>query len=133
MANQVDEKLLKTLQDDGYFIVNKKSIKWGLSILGFLLVSLWGFLQNGISNNSNKADQVNRTLKELIIKLEEKKVNPLKDDVGDIKGDIKVILDRTNSRWRNNTNYNSYPVMAAPVPTTNNHISDSLPTGLNSQ
>ena len=139
MAKQVDEKLVTVLQDEGYFIMDKKTIKWGLGILAFLLVSLWGYLQLGISANatanetaktelSESMNKLNTNLVLLIEKLEERKVDPIKEEVMEIKGDVKVILDRTNSRNNQNNNHiNALPTNVV-VPTTNNNVNTNLPT-----
>jgi len=95
---QVDEKLEQLLKDNNYFVVSKKSIMWGLSILGTLLFGLWGVLQSGISSNNSKSDKIETALTTLVIELKEKKVEPLEQNVYDMKGDVKVLLDRTNSR-----------------------------------
>jgi len=95
---QIDKNLEKLLKDNSYFVVSKKSIMWGLTILTTVLVSLWGMLQSGISNSNNKTDNINVTLTTLVKELREKKVEPLEQNVYDMKGDVKVLLDRTNSR-----------------------------------
>ena len=142
MAKQVDKKLADVLQDEGYFIMDKKTIKWGLGILGFVLLGLWGFLQTSINSNSDKADKVQKTLTELVNKMEEKKVDPAITDIGEMKGDIKVILDRTNSRYMNNSNSNYNPnvnnttVPNVGVPNNTNVIPNNganLPTNLPTQ
>lgn len=98
---QVDEKLEQLLKDNNYFVVSKKSITWGLSILGTLLFGLWGVLQSGISNNNAKSDKIENALTTLVLELKEKKVEPLEQNVYEMKGDVKVLLDRTNSRSAN--------------------------------
>ena len=109
-VKQVDKNLESLLKDDGYFVVSKKSIKWGIGILSFVLVSLWGILQTGISEANKKSDKTNETLTTLVNELKEKKVEPLEEKVSDMKGDVKVLLDRTNSRV-NSTHTNSNNTM----------------------
>ena len=137
MAKQVDKKLANALQDEGYFILDKKTIKYGLGILGFLLLGLWGYLQYGISknatNNINAKTELSTSIKEvntnlviLIEKLEERKVDPIKEEVMEIKGDVKVILDRTNSRNNQNNNHNNV-LPTTNAPTTNSSVNTNLP------
>jgi hypothetical protein len=109
MAKQIDDKLVQVLNDEGYFILNVKTIKWGIGILGFVLISLWGFLQKGIYDSNQKSETVNAQLTEIIKRLEETKVDPITYQVYELKGDVKVILDRTNSRW--STNSGTAPLM----------------------
>ena len=147
MAKQVDEKLAQALQDEGYFIMDKKTIKWGLGILGFVLLSLWGFLQTSINSNSEKADKVQKTLTELVEKMEDKKVDPTIEKLNEVQGDVKVILDRTNSRYmsNNNSNYNpnannttaptniGVPNNVNVIPNNGTNLPTNLPTQPNNQ
>jgi len=84
-------------------IISVKNLLWSFGILVSIASSILGYFHNQAINKINTLQgEVNK-----IVKVDEewkdKKFEPLLKETTEMKGDIKVILDRTNNRF-NSTN-----------------------------
>jgi|TARA_R110000851_G_scaffold85152_1_gene185255 hypothetical protein len=125
----------KELNEDSTVTTNIKTIFWFLGIVSSIIMGLlvYFYLNLNATINENKqidTERLSKIKQEVLLEVKEvsEDIEAIEDDVWEIKGDVKLLLDRTTGT-----------VVLQPIPTTTSNptntysppVLDSLPTPTN--
>jgi len=98
MGKEIDIDKEKT--EDTKIVIKVKHLLWGFGILLSTASTILGYFHNQAMNTIKSVKDEQEKIKDEDKKWKETKFDPHLKEAADMAGDIKVILDRTNSRYR---------------------------------
>ena len=118
----------REVNEDSQVVTNIKTVFWFLGIVATIIIGLTTYfyisLKSQIDDNAAKdLERAKNLKKELVIEVKDvaEDNEQMKEDVWEIKGDVKLLLDRTNGVYQVEPTHN-------PVPTHSPISSEDSPT-----
>ncbi len=106
----------REVNEDSQVVTNIKTVFWFLGIVATIIIGLTTYfyisLKSQIDDNAAKdLERAKNLKKELVIEVKEvaEDNDQMKEDVWEIKGDVKLLLDRTNGVYQVETIHNPVP------------------------